>query len=207
MKPAKYLILSANRVFLICGVVLGTAATLAQAQSTSPASPPAATAPSATAPEPTAPATASDSSAQKQLDIAAARAERKAVVGQNMALTDDEGKKFWPLYDEYEGKMDRIEDRHVLEIKEFASHFQNLTNADARRKLNQVMAISQSRLNVQAAYIPKFRAILSDVKVTRFYQIDNKLRAMVQCQIAQMVPLAQASATSESLGGNPGSNM
>jgi len=30
--------------------------------------------------------------------------------------------------------------------------------------------------------------------VTRFFQIDNKLRALVQCQIAQIVPLAQPSA-------------
>lgn len=134
---------------------------------------------------------------QKQLDIAAARAERKAIVGQNMNLTDDENKTFWPLYDEYEAKMDRIEDRHVREIKEFARHYQNLTNADARKKLDEVMAISQARLSVQKSYISKFRAILSDVKVTRFFQIDNKLRALVQCQIAQIVPLAQPSAAAE----------
>ena len=68
-------------------------------------------------------------------------------------------------------------------------------------KLNEVMAISQARLNVQSAYIPKFRAILSDIKVTRFFQIDNKLRALVQCQIAQIVPLAQPTGAAAS-GGN-----
>ena len=78
----------------------------------------------------------------------------------------------------------------------------NEAAVSAAYRLNEVMAISQSRLNVQSAYIPKFRAILSDVKVTRFFQIDNKLRALVQCQIAQLVPLAQSSAASE----NPGSN-
>ena len=45
----------------------------------------------------------SAATSQKQLDIAAARAARKAVVGQNMSLTDEESKTFWPLYDEYEG--------------------------------------------------------------------------------------------------------
>lgn len=139
---------------------------------------------------------------QKQLDIAAARAERKAVVGQNMALTTDETMAFWPLYDEYEGKMDRIEDRHVREIKDFASHYQNLTNADARKKLDEVMAISQDRLNAQSTYIPKFRAILPDIKATRFFQIDNKLRALVQCQIAQIVPLAQPAAAATNTSGN-----
>lgn len=139
---------------------------------------------------------------QKQLDIAAARAERKAVVGQNMDLTDAESKTFWPLYDEYEGKMDRIEDRHIREIKEFAGHYQTLTNDDAHKKLDEVMAISESRLNVQRDYIPKFRAVLPDIKVTRFFQIDNKLRALVQCQIAQIVPLAQPAGGGPSGGGN-----
>ena len=138
---------------------------------------------------------------QKQLDIAAARAERKAVVGQNMDLTDTESKAFWPLYDEYEGKMDRIEDRHIREIKEFAGHYQTLTNDDARKKLDEVMAINESRLHVQRDYIPKFRAALPDIKVTRFFQIDSKLRALVQCQIAQIVPLAQP-AGGAAAGGN-----
>ncbi len=181
MNAAKHLTLATALAIFVCTVACGAPA-FAQNQPAVPGEP-AAGAPS-----------------QKQLDIAAARAERKAVVGQNMSLTPKESKAFWPLYDAYEAKMDRIEDRHIREIKDFARHFQNLTNADARRKLDEVMAISRARLKVQSAYIPKFRAILSDVKVTRFFQIDNKLRALVQCQIAQMVPLAEPSAASESGG-------
>jgi hypothetical protein len=191
MNLAKYLTSSAAIAMIVSGVACGTPA-FAQDQSAQPSTAPSTSEmPSPNAPPSTSTAPSAGAPSQKQLDIAAARAERKAVVGQNMTLTDDESKVFWPLYDEYEGKMDRIEDRHVREIKEFALHFQNLTNADARKKLNEVMAIAASRLNVQSAYIPKFRAILDDVKVTRFFQIDNKLRALVQCQIAQIVPLAQ----------------
>ena len=61
---------------------------------------------------------------QKQLDIAAARAQRKATVGANMNLTADEASKFWPVYDAYEKRMDSIEDRHVKELKEFAAKLQ-----------------------------------------------------------------------------------
>lgn len=130
---------------------------------------------------------------QKQLDIAAARAERKATVGQNMFLTDDEGKVFWPLYEEYETAMDKIEDRHIKEIKEYVQAYRTLTDDDATRKLDEVISIQQARLDLQRAYIPKFRAVMSSIMVTRFFQIDNKLRAMVQCDIARLVPLAQPS--------------
>jgi hypothetical protein len=156
-------------------------------------SPPAAPAPPAAAPAPQAPAAAPAPQTEKQIDLAAARAERKAIVSDNMKFTADEAKAFWPIYDAYEAAMDKIEDRHIREIKDFAKNYDSLTDADAKHKLDEVMLIAQARLNVQRAYIPKFRAAVSEVDVTRFFQIDNKLRAMVQCEIAQMVPLAKES--------------
>lgn len=127
---------------------------------------------------------------QKQLDIAALRAQRKAVVGQNMKLTQKEANAFWPLYEKYEDAMDKVDKRHAREIKEYAKNYQNLTDEQANSKLDQVMQVAQDRIDVQKEYIPRFRAALSGVAVTRFFQIDNKLHALVQCEIAQLVPLA-----------------
>ncbi len=127
---------------------------------------------------------------QRQLDMAAARASRKATVGANMNLTPDEASKFWPVYDGYEGKMDKIEDRHIAELKAFAKNYTNLSEADAAKKLDEVMDIAQARLDVQKEFVPKFRGVIPQVKVTRFFQIDNKIRALIQCSLAQLVPLA-----------------
>jgi len=127
---------------------------------------------------------------QKQLDIAALRAQRKAVVGQNMKLTPEQAKVFWPLYEKYEDAMDQVDKRHAREIKEYAKNYQNLTDAQANQKLDEVMAVAQQRVDVQKRFIPKFRAVLPGITVTRFFQVDNKLHALVQCQIAQLVPLA-----------------
>jgi hypothetical protein len=129
--------------------------------------------------------------AQRQLDIAAARADRKAIVGANMNLTNEQAKAFWPLYDAYEAKMDKLDDRHAAEVKAYAEHYQTLTDEDATNKLDEVIAIKQARLDVQKEFLPKFRAALSSINTTRFYQIDNKLSAMIQCDIAQIVPLAR----------------
>ena len=129
---------------------------------------------------------------QKQLDIAAARAQRKATVGANMNLTPAEATKFWPVYDAYEAKMDKLEARHVKELKDFADKYENLSDADAGKKLEEVIAIQQGRLDIQKEFVPKFRDAIPGVKVTRFYQIDNKIQALIQCDIAQLVPLAAA---------------
>ena len=136
-------------------------------------------------------AAAQSSGSQQQLDIAAAKAQRKAIVGGNMNLTDSQAKLFWPLYSDYEGRMDRIEDRHIREIRNYVASYKTLSDANANQKLDEVLAIQQARLQTQQEFVPKFRAALPGVVVTRFFQIDSKLRAMVQCNIAQMVPLAQ----------------
>jgi len=128
---------------------------------------------------------------QRSLDIAAARADRKAIVGANMNLTAEQAKAFWPLYDAYEARMDKLDDRHAAEVKAYAEHYQTLTADDASRKLDEVIAIKQARLDVQKDFVPKFRAAVSSINTTRFFQIDNKLSAMIQCDIAQIVPLAR----------------
>jgi lysyl-tRNA synthetase class I len=127
---------------------------------------------------------------QKQLDFAAISAQRKAVIGANMKLTSKEAKVFWPLYEQYEAAMDKVDKRHARELKEYAKNYQNLTDEQANRKLDEVMAVAQDRVDVQRQFIPKFRAVLPGITVTRFFQVDNKLHALVQCQIAQLVPLA-----------------
>jgi hypothetical protein len=127
---------------------------------------------------------------QKQLDIAAISAQRKAVVGANMKLTPEEAKAFWPLYNQYESAMDKVDKRHAQEINDYAKNYQNLTDAQANQKLDAVLQVNQDRVDVQKEYVPKFRAALPGITVTRFFQVDNKLHALVQCQIAQLVPLA-----------------
>lgn len=136
-------------------------------------------------------AASQQSAKQRQLDIAAARADRKAIVGANMNLTEEQAKAFWPLYDAYEAKMDKLDDRHAAEVKAYAQHYSNLTDQDATSKLDEVIAINQARLDVQREFVPKFRAAVASISTTRFFQIDNKLRAMIQCDIAQIVPLAR----------------
>ena len=129
---------------------------------------------------------------QRQLDLEAAKAQRKAMVGANMNLTTQEADGFWPLYNEYEALMDRIDERHVKTIEDYAKNYETLTDDQAKEKLDETLSVAESRLDVQKKYVPKFRAILPQIKTTRFLQIDNKTHALVQCLIAQTVPLAQA---------------
>ena len=125
----------------------------------------------------------------KHPDLTKERLQGKASVEKLLNLTPEEASKFWPLYDQYEAEMEKIDDRHLRELEHFG--YANLTENDANAKLDEVIAIQQARLDTEKNFIPKFRSVLSPVKVTRFFQIDSKLRALLQCDIAQAVPLVK----------------
>jgi hypothetical protein len=126
---------------------------------------------------------------QKQPNLTAERLQGKATLEKLMKLSPDDAKKFWPLYDQYEADMEKIDDRHMHELENFG--YANLNEQDAGSKLDEVIAIQQARLDTEKLYIPKFRAVLTQVQTTRFFQIDSKLRALLQCDIARMVPLVK----------------
>lgn len=133
-------------------------------------------------------ATAEDAApAQKQPNLTAERLQGKASLEKLMNFTPDEAQKFWPVYDQYEAEMEKIDARHLEELQHFG--YANLTEQDAASKLDEVIAIQQAQLDTVKQFIPKFRSVLSAVKVTRFFQIDSKLRALLQCDIARAMPL------------------
>jgi hypothetical protein len=51
------------------------------------------------------------------------------------------------------------------------------------------MDIEKERTALRQNYMPKFRKVLPERKVLRYYQLENKLQAVVNYEIAAEIPL------------------
>jgi hypothetical protein len=120
-------------------------------------------------------------------------ADKKLLVTANMELTEAEAKKFWPLYDEYQKDMNKINDQIAMVIVAYAKEHNagSLTDAKAVQLLNQSIAIEESETKLKRAFIPKLAKALPGLKVARYMQLENKVRALVKYEIAGEVPLAR----------------
>ena len=49
------------------------------------------------------------------------RADKKLLVGANMALTETEAKAFWPVYDAYQADLAKLNQRTVKMISDYAA--------------------------------------------------------------------------------------
>jgi hypothetical protein len=141
-------------------------------------------------------ATSATAQANGQGQVYAARAQLEAdraqIVTDNLTLTSAEGTAFWPVYRAYRADMHKISDQAVALIDNFAKSYDQLTNEQATKMLNDWMSIETQRSALRASYLPKFLAVLPPPKCARYYQIENKLDAIVAYTAAGAVPLAMS---------------
>jgi len=119
------------------------------------------------------------------------RADKKLFVAQNMELTEAESKAFWPVYDAYQKEKSELTDRTIEVIEEYAANFENLSGEVAKKLVDQNLEIQKDNLKLMESYLPKFRKVLEDKKVARFYQLENKITAVANFELARIIPLVQ----------------
>ena len=116
----------------------------------------------------------------------------RQILHDELMLTEEENEAFWPLYDEYSAELAEVSDAYISVVSEFVDRYQaaDLSDDDANRLLDHSLQIQANVLEIRQRYLPRFREILSGIKVARFYQLENKVRAEVDAALALAIPLA-----------------
>lgn len=119
------------------------------------------------------------------------QAARRMIVSEEMFFTEDEATKFWPIYDEYRREISAVGDRYAKLITDFAALYNEgrITGGDADNFTDTRMEIEATILAIEREYLPRFRAVLSSLKATRFYQLENQMNAESEAQLAMAIPL------------------
>jgi hypothetical protein len=119
------------------------------------------------------------------------RANRKALVAVNLNLTAEEAAKFWPVYDRYQQEINATGDRLAAVIEDYTNHFGELSNDKALQILQDYLAAEADRIKVRRTYVDEFAKILPGRTVARFYQIENKMDAVIRYDLAATIPVVE----------------
>ena len=119
--------------------------------------------------------------------------QKDEVIAAEMTLTESESKAFWPLYREYQEALRTLQDRSFLLLAGYARERENETFTDRKAKalLDEYLDIEREGLWLKRTYMDKFGKILPAGKVMRYFQLENKIAAMINYQMTQGVPLAK----------------
>ena len=120
------------------------------------------------------------------------KTEKKAAVAEGMDLTDAEITPFWDLYNEYNNKLSQTQTKRVELIKEYAAHFDSMTDEKADEIMLAYMKYQQELLKLKKFYYGRFKKILPKSKAARYFQLENKIQTLVDAQLALEIPLVEA---------------
>jgi len=121
------------------------------------------------------------------------KAEKKSIVTKYMELTDSEAKNFWPVYEDYQKDLQKLNERLQAMLQSYAADYRNksLTDEKAKKLLDEWIAIEQDEVKQRKSYVPKVLKALPPKKSARYLQIENEYRILLNYDLAATVPLVQ----------------
>ena len=121
------------------------------------------------------------------------KADKKLVVATSMQLSDVEARDFWPVYDAYQKDLLLINRRRGAVIVAYADSIKkdSLTDKQAKKMLAELLAAEEAEVKLQKSYATKLEKVLPGKKIARYIQIENKIRALVQYELAAGIPLVK----------------
>ena len=116
---------------------------------------------------------------------------RRETIRAEIYFTKDEAAAFWPAYDAYVADMQPIRDRRVRMIRRYLQAYNEgaVSEDFAIELVDEDLAIKTEMLKIRKKHLERIRKILPPFKAARFYQLENKLDAEINGQLARDLPL------------------
>jgi hypothetical protein len=127
--------------------------------------------------------------ADEQIILSQIMTDKRAVYVQALQLTDDESRAFWPVYDEYEARVKKIDDRFIRLVNDYAAKYSTMTDADAQQMLDAKMKLDRDRMDLQQAYTRKIARAVPAIKALRYAQVESRIDNELQRKVMRLVPI------------------
>ena len=120
---------------------------------------------------------------------AAVKADKRAYVASKLALTDAEAKRFWPIYDTFQRTLDETGRRRVVALEGLMFRESRMTNLAAKRLVSELIAIDDADSKARRTLRNRLMKALPPVKAARYLQLEEKIQAVRDYDVASTVPL------------------
>ncbi len=110
---------------------------------------------------------------QKREEI---KAMKIGFITDKLKLTTDEATKFWPVYNEFQAKMEKLHEDRRANHKKLKKGLDSLSNTEVEKLTDQELLFEEKVLALKKEYHAKFKAVLPIKKVALLYQAEHEFR-------------------------------
>ncbi len=121
----------------------------------------------------------------------AARADKRAFVASALDLTPAEAKRFWPIYEAYQRQLNLANQQRTLTI-ESAISAERVSDTYAKQLANDLIQSAETEMRARRNMHSAVMRALPPRKAARYIQLETKLRAIYEYDLASTIPLVRA---------------
>ena len=135
------------------------------------------------------PAIADDLDEYIQLLKTDLKAEARDIITKGMqTFTDEEAKRFWPIYDSYMAERSKFLDARVAVLLDYADNYDKMTDEKAQQLLDRRFEQLKLKNKLDEKFRPQFATALSPRRLVRFYQIQHELEILMELRAVSQIP-------------------
>jgi len=113
------------------------------------------------------------------------------IIRQNLTLTDDQAKKFWPLQRSYDNELSTLGDQRLNVIRDYVKNWDNLSDATAKDLGTRLLDYQQKRVDLRKKYFDRMSKEITPTIAAKFFQIELQIEDLIDLEIASSVPLVK----------------
>ncbi len=113
------------------------------------------------------------------------------IIRQNLTLTDDQGKNFWPIQRSYDSDLSKLGDDRLSVIREYAKNWDSLSDSTAKDLGSRLLDYQKKRVELRKKYFDRISKQISPIVAAKYFQIELQLEDLIDLGIASSLPLVK----------------
>jgi|SRR5215469_10710581 len=119
------------------------------------------------------------------------RQQKAQILGAVMDLSASDAAKFWPIYNEYDLELAKINRQRTDNIQEYARNYDQMSDEKADELIKKALDYQKQRSELLSRYYDRVKTSIGAVNAARFLQVETQLLMIIDLQIASNLPLVK----------------
>jgi Spy/CpxP family protein refolding chaperone len=115
--------------------------------------------------------------------------QKRVIVAGSLPLSDEEADAFWPLFDEFQKELKKIDRRSDRLIAQYSAEYATLAGARAKAMIDEALRIEEDRVKLKRRWLKRMEPVLPPRLLARYFQLESKFQAVVAADLARQIPL------------------
>jgi hypothetical protein len=106
-----------------------------------------------------------------------------------LSLNEADAAKFWPIYNEYEAELDKLNASSAALIDDYVRSYGHLTEQQADNVVHNQARVQGQRAALLDKYYGQVKDALGPETAARFYEAESQLLSLTDLQLSSKLPV------------------